>query len=320
MPLISSSYHPPIFFRQADIATIYSAKLRTVKGVNQTGERLNLKDQDFVDLDWSYAPQTTDRCILLLHGLEGASNRAYMLGTAKLFNQNNFDACAMNFRSCSGEMNRSYGCYHSGKTDDVIAVLQHLIQEKGYKQIILKGVSLGGNVALKLVGDNKEVPPELKAVIAVSTPCDLAGSAHQIISLRNFVYGKNFYHHLIKKLKAKQAIFPDRISDDDIKSIRNLVDFDDVYTAKAHGFKDATDYYKKCSSLFVLNNIEVPTLILNAKNDSFLSAKSYPYEIAKSHPHIYLETPKYGGHVAFWQKENVYYNEERALEFAQEFI
>lgn len=320
MPIIESKFKPPFFFRQTDIATIFSAKIRKVKGVQQKRERLEFSDGDFVDLDWSYGTDKTDTCILLLHGLEGAADRAYILGTAKYFNKAEIDVCAMNFRSCSGELNRTFGCYHSGKTDDVLEVLQYLIKEKHYKKIILKGVSLGGNVALKLVGDNIGIPTELKAVVAVSTPCDLAGSAKAIISRRNIIYGCNFHRHLIKKLKNKQKLYPDKISDEQIKSVKNLMDFDDLYTSVAHGFENAADYYAQCSSLNVLENIKIPTLILNAKNDSFLSDKSYPYEIAMNHEYLYLETPKYGGHVAFWQKNNVYYNEQRALEFVTPFI
>ncbi len=148
----------------------------------------------------------------------------------------------------------------------------------------------------------------------------MAGASDKIIGPRNFVYGKNFHVHLKKKIKAKQKIFPERISDEMIKSIKNLRDFDEVYTSKAHGYIDADDYYEQCSSLNVLEYIKVPTLILNAKNDSFLSEKSYPYDIAKNHKFVHLETPKYGGHVAFWQPGNVYYNEERALEFSLEHL
>lgn len=319
MPIISSTYRAPYLFRQTDFATIYSAKFRKVHHEHHKRERFELSDGDFLDLDWSFSEQPSEVCILLLHGLEGDSNRAYIRGTAKLFIQNKIDVCAMNFRSCSGEMNRVYGCYHSGQTNDLAEVLK-FIEQKNYKSIILKGVSLGGNVVLKFLGENSNFSPSLKAGIAVSVPCDLAGSSKKIISKRNWLYGKNFHRQLIKKSKTKQKFFPEKISSEMIHSIKNLWDFDEMYTAKAHGFQNAMDYYQQSSSLQVLNKIEVPTLILNAKNDSFLSEASYPYKMAENNPNLYLETPKYGGHVGFWQPSNIYYNEQRALEFAQRFL
>lgn len=319
MPIVQSSYQPPFFFRQGDLSTIYSAKIRRVQHSVEKREKYELSDGDFVNLDWNFASKPSETCILLLHGLEGGSDRPYIRGTAKHFTENNIDVCAMNFRSCGGEMNRFYGCYHSGQTSDLQEILNYL-EQRNYKNIILKGISLGGNVALKFVGDNIGIPKTLKAVIAVSVPCDLAGSSQRIISRRNFVYGKNFHIQLINKLKLKQQLYPDKITNNMIKSIKNLWDFDEVYTSKAHGFKDAKDYYQQCSSMYVLDNIKIPTLILNAKNDSFLSKRSFPYEIAKNHEFLHLETPQFGGHVGFWQKGNIYYNEQRTLEFAQLYL
>ena len=112
--------------------------------------------------------------------------------------------------------------------------------------------------------------------------------------------------------------FPDNISIKDYKSIKTLIDFDHVYTSKAHGFKDALDYYKKASCLQFLANIRVPSLIINALNDSFLSADCYPVKEAKQNPNLYLEMPQFGGHVGFIQKGDVYYNEQRALDFINE--
>ncbi|MGI9527656.1 MAG: YheT family hydrolase [Weeksellaceae bacterium] len=300
--------------------TIYMAKRRKVQGVHYQRERLELPDGDFIDLDWSRVTKPTTKCIILLHGLEGSSRSQYMLGLANKFNLDGYDVCAMNFRSCSGEPNRKFTSYHSGKTDDVVEVINYVLNQNQYNNLILNGVSLGANVALKLAGENEELPKELKAVIAISAPIDLAGSAGNLLKKRNFLYAYNFQQQLKQKVLQKHTQFPDQISLDKIKGIKNIVDFDNVYTAPAHGFKNAHDYYAKNSSLQFLENIRIPTLVLNAKNDSFISKKSFPYAIAKDHPYIYLETPEYGGHVAFWQKGEFSYNENRALEFANQFI
>lgn len=315
MPIIESSYNPPYFFKNGFISTVYSGLVRKIRGVTQKRERITLADGDFLDLDWSYTSSSTNRLIILLHGLEGNAQRTYMLGTAKLFNQNNFDAVCVNFRGCSGENNLKYRSYHSGETEDLEDVIQHIISTKHYTEIYIKGFSLGGNVTLKYLGERDTIPPQIKVAIAVSVPCYLHGSSIELHKFKNVLYHDRFKKYLKRKLKQKKKLLPDKISDSDIKNIKTLKDFDDVYTSKAHGFKDALDYYDKCSSLQFLNNIKIPTLILNAQNDSFLSPECYPITEAKNNPNLFLEMPKNGGHVGFYQKKNMYYNEQRALEF-----
>lgn len=315
MPLIESSYQPKPIFRNGDFSTLYSALVRKVKNVEQTRERLELEDGDFLDLNWSYAADKTDRCVILLHGLEGSAERPYILGAAKKLNESGYDVCALNYRGCSGEPNRNYFYYHSGKTDDLETVIHHLIKSKNYSEIFLKGFSLGGNIALKYAGESSKIPAEVKAVIAVSVPCDLSGSSAELVKPRNLLYAKNFQKTLIDKIKYKQKYFPEKIDLTKIKSIRNLKDYDDVYTSKMFGFADAEDYYKNCSCKPFLKNIALPTLIINAKNDSFLSESCYPVEEAEENENILLELPEYGGHVGFVDSNNVYYNEKRAAEF-----
>ncbi|MDB4293649.1 alpha/beta hydrolase, partial [Maribacter sp.] len=112
----------------------------------------------------------------------------------------------------------------------------------------------------------------------------------------------------------------EKISDADIKNVVTLKDFDDIYTSRAHGFKDALDYYEKSSCLQFLPNIKIPTLILNAKNDSFLGAECYPYKEAKENSNLYLEVPKYGGHVGFYGAKNITYTEKRVIKFFGEVL
>ena len=139
-----------------------------------------------------------------------------------------------------------------------------------YSEIYLKGFSLGGNLLLKYLGEGNDVPRELKGAVAVSVPCDLHSSCKQLMSPKNVLYAIRFKGNLLDKLRQKQTLFPEMISDADIKKIKTLKDFDDIYTSRAHNFKDALDYYEQCSSLQFLPNIKVPSLIINAKNDSFL--------------------------------------------------
>lgn len=315
MPIIQSTYKPPFWAKKSFVSTVFSGLARTVNGVVQTRERLELDDRDFLDLDWSYAKQPSDKVIILLHGLEGNAQRPYITAAAKLFNENGVDACAVNFRGCSGEPNRLYRSYHSGATEDLEAVVNHILEKDKYREIYIKGISLGANMALKYAGEREQLSKALKGIVAVSSPCYLKGSCDALMSLRNKHYAIRFLAHLKDKLRPKLEQFPQDISVTDFNSIKTLVDFDDVYTSKAHGFKDALDYYEKSSSLQYLPSITIPTLIINSLNDSFLSAECYPVKEAKQNPNLYLEMPKYGGHVGFIDKKNVYYNERRALDF-----
>jgi hypothetical protein len=319
MPLVNSPYNPRFFFRSGQFSTVYSGIFRTVNGIEQHRERIILKDDDFLDLDWSYSPKKTHKLIIVLHGLEGNAQRPYMLATAKIFNKNNFDAVCVNYRGCSGVPNLKYGSYHSGATEDLEQIIQQIINKNRYSDIFLKGFSLGGNVTLKYLGEGRDIPTQIKAAVAVSVPCHLYGSCLELHTFKNILYADMFKKHLIAKLRVKQKQFPEIISTDEINSIKTLKDFDDVYTSKAHGFSDALDYYEKSSSLQFLPNIKVPSLIINALDDSFLSPECFPVKEAKQNDNLFLEMPKYGGHVGFFDKNNVYYNERRALEFMQGF-
>ena len=186
---------------------------------------------------------------------------------------------------------------------------------KNYSEIYLKGFSLGGNIILKYLGEHHAIPDQVKASIAVSIPCDLYGSCKELHKLKNKLFHDRFLRDLVKHLKEKQKLFPEELSIELINTIKTLIEFDTIYTSKAHGFKDALDYYKKSSSLQFLHNIKTPTLIINALNDSFLSSECYPVKEAKRNPNLYLEMPNYGGHAGFVDKKNVYYNEKRALDF-----
>lgn len=315
MPIIKSDYKPGFLFKSGQFSTVYSGIFRKVNTVVQERERITLTDQDFIDLDWSFAKKKTDKLVVVLHGLEGNAQRPYMLATAKIFNQNDYDAVCVNYRGCSGQPNLKYRSYHSGATEDLDEIIRHILNTKHYSKIYLNGFSLGGNVALKYLGEGRIIPEQIRAAIAVSVPCYLYGSCLELHTLKNTLYSDMFKKHLIEKLRSKQKQFPELVSVEEINTIKTLKDFDDVYTSKAHGFKDALDYYEKCSSLQFLSGIKIPTLILNAKDDTFLSEECYPVPEAESNSKLFLEMPKYGGHVGFYEKNNIYYNERRAIEF-----
>ncbi len=315
MPLIDSTYNPPLFFKSGHLSTIYSGLVRKVDELEQIRIRITLPDSDFLDTDWSYASSPSQKLVIIIHGLEGSSKRAYIKGSAKVLTQSGYDVCAINLRGCSGTANKLFRSYHSGATEDLQAVIEHVLNLDEYQSIYLHGFSLGGNLLLKYLGEKRERATEIKGAVAISVPCQLADSLHQLLQFKNAIYAKRFKGNLIKKLKLKQELFPNLITNSDIENIKTLKDFDDFYTSRAHGFKDAMDYYAKSSSLQFLNKIKVPTLIINALNDSFLGPQCYPIEIAKHHSKLFLEMPKYGGHVGFYGINNLTYAEQRTLEF-----
>ncbi|WP_047417192.1 YheT family hydrolase [Cellulophaga sp. Hel_I_12] len=315
MPLIASKYKPPLLFKNGHLSTIYAGVFRKVDALVQKRERITLPDSDFLDLDWSFGNLPSKKVTIILHGLEGNAQRPYIAGSAKQFNLHNIDVCAVNFRGCSGEANRLFRSYHSGATEDLEAVIQHILKTKDYQEIYLHGFSLGGNLALKYLGERQILHPAIKGAVAVSVPCDLHDSLQQLLLPKNALYAHRFKKRLLEKLHIKQELFPDKISITDISKIKNLKDFDDVYTSRAHGFKNALDYYTKASCLPFLKNISIPTLIINSKNDSFLGKECYPYKEAAENDHLFLEIPKYGGHVGFFGKDNTSYTEKRAVNF-----
>jgi predicted alpha/beta-fold hydrolase len=315
MPILDSRYKPPIIFRNGFVSTVYSGLLRSLGGLVQTRERITLSDGDFMDLDWSYSKTKSDKLLILLHGLEGNGQRPYILGPAKLFTENGFDAVAVNFRGCSGEQNKLYRSYNSGGTEDLHDVILHILKTKTYSSLFIKGISLGGNMLLKYLGERSDHSEKIKGAVAVSVPCSLHGSSKELHKLKNYPFSLYFLIYLKGRLRQKQALFPDKLSLKEINSIRTLKQLDDIYTAPAHGFKDALDYYEKCSSLQFLSNVKVPTLIINALNDSFLSEDCYPLSEVEKNSNLYLVTPTYGGHVGFISANNIYYNEQRALDF-----
>ena len=316
MPILQNTYKPRFYFKSGLISTVYSGLARRVE-ISQKRERLTLSDGDFIDFDWRFSEDKSNACIVLLHGLVGHAQRPYLTGAAQLFNKNKIDAVSVNFRGCSGEINSKFRSYHSGATEDLVDIIQHLISIKKYDKIYLKGISLGANIILKYLGERDTIPTEVKAAIAISAPCDLNGACEELHKLKNKPYSMRFLKHLKASLQLKMEKFPNQMSLETFNNIKTLRDFDNVYTAKAHGFKDAADYYKQCSSLQFLPNIKTPTLIINALNDSFLSPDCYPVKEAKNNANLYLEMPKYGGHVGFVDQNNVYYNEMRALEFVK---
>ena len=283
------------------------------KNVAYQRERLELDDGDFLDLDW--LPSGSRRLAILSHGLEGSSRDAVMRGMAAALHRAGWDVLAWNYRGCSEEMNRLARLYHSGETTDLATVVDHAARR--FPIVALVGFSLGGNLVLKYLGEARPHPTVVGAV-AVSPPVDLAASARALDRRRaNRIYLRRLIASLVRKVKAKARHFPERIDASHARGIHGFEDFDGRFTAPVHGFRNAEDYWTKCSSRQFLPAINVPALILSAQDDPFLTAESFPYVEAEQSARLSLEAPETGGHLGFvdsWNSGQTW-AEGRVIEF-----
>ncbi|MBK9247125.1 MAG: alpha/beta fold hydrolase [Ignavibacteria bacterium] len=317
MPLIQpSTFSPPFYLRNCHVQTMYPTFFRKTPPVEYQRERIETPDGDFFDVDWAFAAEPAERVVIIVHGLDSSTDAKYIRGLSRALVRRGFDVAAMNFRSCSGEMNRLYKSYHSGATEDIHTLVTRIAATKRYSNISLVGCSLGGNAILKYLGEQGSNTIIQKAA-ALSAPCDLKASALAMASWRNSLYMKRFVRSFQQKIAFKQSVFPPGVTLDHFKNIRTFQDLDDRYTAPAHGFRDAEDYWAKCSAIGFINSIKIPTLLISAKDDSFLTSSCLPIDMAASSEYFFMETPDYGGHLGFVQSvmSGEYWHETRIAEF-----
>jgi len=280
------------------LQTIPPNLIRRVGGINYERERIVTWDQDFLDLDWSRTGSI--KLVLITHGMEGNTNRQYVKGLVKAANEKGYDALAWNLRGCSGEPNKLLTAYHSGKTDDLHYVIHHALGKFQYDSISLIGISLGGNITLKYLGDGEHrVPVELNAAVAVSVPCDLVSTSRNIISGWNRMYSRRFLRQCLDKVRTKMDTFPGAIDYNHVFSSQTLLAFTDNFTAPLHGYSDADDYHRDVECKQFIAGIKLPTLLVTAQNDPFLTPTCYPVTEAEKNPYFTLEITRNGGHVGF---------------------
>ncbi len=318
MPVIQSEYRPTnALFKNSHVNTIYASLLRRLPNIKFERERIELEDGDFLDLDWS--KKGSKNLVLILAGLEGKSRSLYARASIKHFNQNNWDAVSMNYRGCSGEKNRLLRGYHMGASEDVKYTIDHIIQKYDYKKIVIIGYSLGGNLALKYVGEQGEnLPKELAATVSFSVPLNIKKSNERLSKWYNWHYLKWFMFPLNIKANRKKKQFPGKI--DSYKGFfmsGSFLYFDTHFTAPANGFKSVEEYWNQSTSKPLLKNIKIPSLIIASKDDTFISEDCYPSTEAEANKNITLEISENGGHCGFIRKffERVWWMEERAWEF-----
>ena len=248
---------------------------------------------------WQQDP-TTHPTIIIWHGIEGSSASTYMLGTAEKAFREGFNVVRMNLRTCGGTEHLTSSVYHGGLSEDLREVVRQLIEEDGLSRLFLVGFSRGGNMVLKLSGEYGSNPPkEVKGVVAISPSVDLTASAELILKRSNWIYHRDFVYRLKQRIRTKHKLFPGDYDIGGLSSIRTLRDFDNRFTARAHGFADAEDYYYKASSIRVIDQIHIPTLIIHAQDDPFIPFSPLRDAAIANNPYILLIDPERGGHVAF---------------------
>lgn len=300
--LISSNYRAPLWLPEGHTQTIVPALLMRPDPLHFERFRAELRDGDFVHIDCLPGlihPRRKDPFVLLFHGLEGSSKSHYALALMSRLKSRGIRGGVAHWRGCSGEPNLLARSYHSGESGDVNDVVQWLSEQLSPgTPIYLVGVSLGANALLKWLGEENRPTHLIQAAVGISAPQDLEAGAHQLNQGLAKRYFANFMTTMLPKSLSKLQHFSMPYTEQEVKSCRNFHDFDEVVTARVHGFASAHDYYTRSSCKQFLSGITRPTLVLNARNDPFLPDRVLARADEVSHC-VTLEYPKQGGHVGF---------------------
>jgi predicted alpha/beta-fold hydrolase len=314
-------YSPAWWIPGGHLQTLWGKLFRRQPVAATLLERWDTPDGDFLEVHRLSARPGAPR-LLVLHGLEGTARSHYAQGLLNEAARRGWGADLLIFRSCGTELNRTRRFYHSGETTDAGLALDRIAREYEASPLGAVGVSLGGNVLLKLLGERgTNLPSQLKAAAAISVPFDLARSANRISRGFSRFYQRFFLTSLKEKTRAKARRFPDIAPPEKILGLRTLQEFDDLITGPLHGFKDAQDYYRRSSSLSFLPNIRIETLLLSAVDDPMLPAEvlTEVSEAARKNRFLHTEFVQSGGHAGFiagsWPWRPFYYAEHRVGEF-----
>jgi predicted alpha/beta-fold hydrolase len=282
-------------------------------------ERLVTPDGDFLDLDWLDSARPSAPLVVMLHGLEGSSRSHYAAGLFHEAARLGLRAVLMHFRSCSGELNRAPRLYHSGETADFGWVLARLMEREPTIRVGLVGVSLGGNVILKWLGECGGATPEsVAAAVAISTPFDLAECARVLdVGLRRVLYTGQLLKTMRAKVAAKAALYEGRVDLQAALRVRTFAEYDRFVTAPVFGFADERDYWTQASSGPYLPKVQRPALLINALNDPFIPPSALPQAAVMRSRWLDAAFPTEGGHAGFlegpWGHRS--WAERRALDF-----
>jgi len=299
-------YKAPWWLPGGHLQTIWSAlyaRKRHAPHHPLLRERWETPDGDFIDVDRQLASRPDRPLMVMFHGLEGSSRSHYAQACADWAAEHDVQWVMPHFRGCSGELNRAARAYHSGDHAEIDWILRRLRtahRATGGQVVVALGVSLGGNALMRWAGEHGDAAREqLDAVAAVCSPLDLARSGHAIgRGFNRQVYTRMFLRSMKPKALAKLAQHPGLFERARLLAARDLFDFDNVFTAPLHGFRDAHDYWQRASAKPLLGRVRVPALLVNPLNDPFVPASSLP-RLQDVSPCVTLWQPRHGGHVGF---------------------
>jgi predicted alpha/beta-fold hydrolase len=295
---IKPIYPAPWWLPGGHLQTIYPATCIAKPAVNYRRERWTTPDGDFVDLDFVDGDPAKP-FVVLFHGLEGSSNSHYARALMAHIAALGWSGVVPHFRGCSGELNTMPRFYHSGDAAEIEWIVRRLASERPRgpdAKLYAVGASLGGNALLRWLGESQHQAEIVDAACAVSAPLDLAAGGAALGRGFNMIYTRVFLQTLKPKCLRKLEQFPGLFDADTMLRARDLYQFDNVVTAPLHGYRDVEDYWNRASAKHVLQDITVPTLVLNARNDPFLPGRYLPDAAA---PCVVLDFPEHGGHVGF---------------------
>ncbi len=318
------SYQRPWWYRGRHLQTLWGPLLRRSAVPSLRRERVLTPDGDFLDLDWLAGSVGPVPLVLILHGLEGSSRSHYVSGLLREAGEVGLRAVVLNFRSCGGELNRAARLYHSGETSDLDWIIGELLEREPSLGLGLVGVSLGGNVLLKWLGERGvKAPAAVAGAVAISTPFDLAACARVLDrGLCRSLYTGAFLRTMKAKVRAKAPLWDGQVDVRAALRARTFAEYDRAVTAPLHGFADERDYWTRSSSGRYLDGVRRPCLLINAMNDPFIPASTLPEaEVARS-PWLEASFVPEGGHAGFlegpWGASS--WAERRAIAFLRRLL
>jgi predicted alpha/beta-fold hydrolase len=292
--MTQTDFKPAWWLRSPHLQTLWPVFFKKRHVLDLIDEQLELDDGDFLDLCWS--KKSSDKIVLVLHGLEGAIDSHYANSIVYQLERSGYRPVFMHFRGCSGRRNRLARAYHSGDTGDLSFVVNHIYRKTGKHPYAAIAYSLGANVLLKWLGETGSTNPLTKSV-AVSVPFRLHDAAKRLEKGVSKIYRE----HLLDSLRKTYADKFEEIEsplDVDVKQLKSFWDYDNQVTAPLHGFDGAQDYYDTCSCRQFLKNITTETRIIHSADDPFMFENTVPDEDELSDS-IDLLVTQYGGHVGF---------------------
>ena len=298
------NYRAPAWLPGGQLQTIWPALYSQSHALPKPSfarERWTSPDADFIDLDFStHSAQPHQPLLVLFHGLEGSSQSHYAQAFAHWAREQGLPYAVPHFRGCSGEINRQPRAYHSGDFQEIDWILRRLKMREPQRKLIVVGISLGGNALMRWAQEmGAQAASVAQAVASVCSPLDLAAAGHAIgAGFNRQVYTRMFLKTMKPKAMERLALHPALFDPRALQASRDLYEFDNIFTAPLHGFKDTEDYWARASAKPRMADIQIPALALNAKNDPFMPASSLPQpgQVGK---HVTLWQPEHGGHVGF---------------------